>query len=232
MPVGQVAIFAVKTPFRATTSVQPAPSWSSRMRRAPFEAAAAEKAAVVVPTWSSTKSPAPEMAVAVPTAKRAAVPTGVVPASGVTPVTPSVDESVAAAPTGSVLSVEMAPAAVVVAFPPTQNAPATDMAPVLDAVTSDVLPTAVRTPAEEKVDVAVPPKYAVLVFEKIVVVAFSRVESPVTVRSPPVVMEVLMVVEACTSPTMNRSATVATTAGKRGLRKAWTLATNELIMAL
>ena len=232
MPAGHVAIFAVRTPLRATTSVQPAPSWSSRMRRAPFEAAAAEKAAVVVPPWSSTRSPAPEMAVVVPTAKRAVVPTVVVPVSVVTPVTPSVDESVAAAPTVSVLSVEMAPAAVVVALPPTQNAPATDMAPVLDAVTSDVLPTAVRTPAEEKVDVAVPPKYAVLVFEKIVVVAFSRVESPVTVRSPPVVMDVLMVVAAWTMPTTNRSTTVATMAGERGLRKARTFVTNELIMAL
>ena len=227
MPVGHVAVFAVRTPFRATTSVQPAPSWSSRMRRAPFEAAAAEKAAVVVPTWSSTKSPAPEMAVVVPTAKRAAVPTVVVPVSVVTPVTPSVEESVAAAPTVSVLSVEMAPAAVVVALPPTQNAPATDIAPVLDAVTSEVLPTAVSTPAVENVEVAVPPKYDILVAENNVVEAV-----PVTVRSPPVVIDVLMVVAAWTMPTTNRSTTVATMAGERGLRKARTFVTNELIMAL
>jgi len=227
MPAGHVAIFAVRTPLRATTSVQPAPSWSSRMRRAPFEAAAAEKAAVVVPTWSSTKSPAPEMAVVVPTAKRAAVPTVVVPVSVVTPVTPSVEESVAAAPTVSVLSVEMAPAAVVVALPPTQNAPATDIAPVLDAVTSEVLPTAVSTPAVENVEVAVPPKYDILVAENNVVEAV-----PVTVRSPPVVIDVLMVVAAWTMPTTNRSTTVATIAGERGLRKARTFATNGLIMTL
>ena len=227
MPAGHVAIFAVRTPLRATTSVQPAPSWSSRMRRAPFEAAAAEKAAAVVPTWSSTRSPAPEMAVVVPTAKRAAVPTVVVPVSVVTPVTPSVEESVAAAPTVSVLSVEMAPAAVVVALPPTQNAPATDIAPVLDAVTSEVLPTAVSTPAVENVEVAVPPKYDILVAENNVVEAV-----PVTVRSPPVVIDVLMVVAAWTMPTTNRSTTVATMAGERGLRKARTFVTNELIMAL
>ena len=167
------------------------------------------------------------MAVVVPTAKRAAVPTVVVPVSVVTPVTPSVDESVAAAPTVSVLSVEMAPAAVVVALPPTQNAPATDIAPVLDAVTSEVLPTAVSTPAVENVEVAVPPKYDILVAENNVVEAV-----PVTVRSPPVVIDVLMVVAAWTMPTTNRSTTVATMAGERGLRKARTFVTNELIMAL
>src|SRR3989338_4330700 len=118
-----------------------------------------------------------------------------------TPVTPSVEESVVAPVTPSVLFNERAPAAVVVALPFTVRSPATDTAPVVEAPASDVRPSTPRVLCNERAPAPVvvafpfihngPAMVAALVVEALV-----NVLTPVTESVPAVSMFVLMVVAA------------------------------------
>jgi len=126
-----------------------------------------------------------------------------------TPVTPSVEESVVAPVTPRVLCSERAPAAVVVALPFTVRSPAMDTAPVVEAPASDVRPRTpsvlcnVRAPAAVVVALPFIHKGPATVAE-LVVEALVSVLTPVTESVPAVSMFVLMVVAAWAMPALTK----------------------------